>query len=332
MTAFRYEAVDARGQVAPRSHRRGDRAPGARPAARRRALSDRDRRPRTTATPAGGRAHASSRSVALARHAPARDAHALRHAARPGARRRRRAGRRRAGRRRCSPACAPRSPRASRSPARWRAGRGRFPSSIADSSPSARRPGRLPDVLARLADYLEAREALRQKFTLALIYPALVTVIALAVIAVLLAYVVPQVVSVYQQSRQTLPWLTQALIAMSGFFRATGWYWLAAHRRGAVPRSRSPIAAPRSARAGTRRCCGCPSPAGCRRDRHGALREHARDPDGKRRAAPARARRRARRRVVAAVARRRRRIGAPRARRRVARPRAQGAEASFRRC
>ena len=87
--------------------------------------------------------------------------------------------------------------------------------------------GRLPDVLARLADYLEAREILRQKFTMALIYPALVTGIALAVIAVLLAYVVPQVVSVYQQSRQTLPWLTQALIALSGFFRATGWYWLA---------------------------------------------------------------------------------------------------------
>jgi general secretion pathway protein F len=86
--------------------------------------------------------------------------------------------------------------------------------------------GRLADVLARLADYLEAREALRQKVVLALIYPAIVTVIAFAVISVLLAYVVPQVVSVYQQSRQTLPWLTQALIATSAFFRATGWLWL----------------------------------------------------------------------------------------------------------
>jgi len=85
--------------------------------------------------------------------------------------------------------------------------------------------GRLGEVLARLADYLEAREALRQRFTLALIYPALVTIIALAVIAVLLTYVVPQVVSVYQQSRQTLPWLTRALIATSAFFRATGWLW-----------------------------------------------------------------------------------------------------------
>jgi general secretion pathway protein F len=88
--------------------------------------------------------------------------------------------------------------------------------------------GRLSEVLMRLADYLDARQALRQRLTLALIYPALVTGIALAVIAVLLAYVVPQVVAVYQQSRQTLPWLTQALIAVSAFFRATGWLWLAA--------------------------------------------------------------------------------------------------------
>ncbi len=86
--------------------------------------------------------------------------------------------------------------------------------------------GRLGEVLERLADYLEARQALKQKFTLAMIYPALVTIIALGVISVLLAYVVPQVVSVYQQSRQTLPWLTQALIATSDFFRATWWMWL----------------------------------------------------------------------------------------------------------
>ena len=83
--------------------------------------------------------------------------------------------------------------------------------------------GRLADVLARLADYLEARQALRQKFVVALIYPALVTVIALSVIAVLLVYVVPQVVAVYQQSRQTLPFLTQALIATSNALRAIGW-------------------------------------------------------------------------------------------------------------
>ncbi len=88
--------------------------------------------------------------------------------------------------------------------------------------------GRLAEVLERLADYLEERQAMKQKFTLALIYPALVTIIALGVISVLLIYVVPQVVGVYQQSRQTLPWLTQALIAVSGLFRATWWALLVA--------------------------------------------------------------------------------------------------------
>ena len=88
--------------------------------------------------------------------------------------------------------------------------------------------GRLGDVLARLADYLEARQALRQKLTVALIYPVLVTIVAFSVIAVLLVYVVPQVVSVYEQSRQQLPLLTRALIASSAFLRATGWLWVAA--------------------------------------------------------------------------------------------------------
>lgn len=87
--------------------------------------------------------------------------------------------------------------------------------------------GSLPQVLSRLADYLESRQALRQKFTVALIYPVLVTVVAMSVIAVLLVYVVPQVVAVYQQSRQTLPWLTRALIATSGFLRATSGVWIA---------------------------------------------------------------------------------------------------------
>jgi general secretion pathway protein F len=85
--------------------------------------------------------------------------------------------------------------------------------------------GQLGIVLSRLADYLEARQALRQEFTMALVYPALVTIIALAVIATLLLYVVPQIVAVYQQSRQTLPLLTRAMIGTSDFLRATGAYW-----------------------------------------------------------------------------------------------------------
>jgi len=42
----------------------------------------------------------------------------------------------------------------------------------------------------------------------------------------LLTYVVPQVVNVFQNTHQTLPWLTRALIGLSDFLRASGWLWL----------------------------------------------------------------------------------------------------------
>jgi len=87
--------------------------------------------------------------------------------------------------------------------------------------------GALPTVLQHLADYLDAQQVLKQKTTLALLYPALVTAVAIAIVAGLLVYVVPQVVQVFQQSRQELPWLTRALIALSGWLQVI-WPFLAA--------------------------------------------------------------------------------------------------------
>lgn len=86
--------------------------------------------------------------------------------------------------------------------------------------------GALPTVLQNLADYLDTRQALRQKTTLALIYPILVTTVAVLIVTGLLIYVVPQVVQVFQQSRQSLPVLTRALIGLSDFLREA-WPYLA---------------------------------------------------------------------------------------------------------
>jgi general secretion pathway protein F len=86
--------------------------------------------------------------------------------------------------------------------------------------------GALPQVMERLAAYLERGQALRQKVGVALIYPAVVTVVALLVVGVLLTYVVPQVVAVFEQSRQSLPLLTRAMIMISDFARATWWVGL----------------------------------------------------------------------------------------------------------
>lgn len=82
--------------------------------------------------------------------------------------------------------------------------------------------GDLALVMSRLAEYIESRTALAQRIVLAFTYPAIVTVVAALVIVAMLGWVVPQVVSVFEQTRQDLPALTVGLIAVSGFVRSWG--------------------------------------------------------------------------------------------------------------
>ncbi|MDE2430075.1 MAG: type II secretion system inner membrane protein GspF, partial [Burkholderiales bacterium] len=83
--------------------------------------------------------------------------------------------------------------------------------------------GHLSRVLSRLADYIERRNALVQKVKLAFTYPAIVTVVAFAIVIFLLTYVVPQIVSVFANTKQKLPFLTVAMLAISDFVRSYGW-------------------------------------------------------------------------------------------------------------
>jgi general secretion pathway protein F len=85
--------------------------------------------------------------------------------------------------------------------------------------------GKLGLVLSRLADYIEQRNALKQKIVLAFTYPAIVTLIAFGIVTFLLSYVVPQVVNVFASTKQALPFLTIAMMALSGFVR--NWWWAA---------------------------------------------------------------------------------------------------------
>jgi general secretion pathway protein F len=87
--------------------------------------------------------------------------------------------------------------------------------------------GQLPRVLSKLADYLEERQQLRARLSLALIYPMIVMGVALVVVGALLVYVLPQVVQVFTHAHQKLPLLTRALISFSGFLQATWGLWIA---------------------------------------------------------------------------------------------------------
>ena len=83
--------------------------------------------------------------------------------------------------------------------------------------------GQLAHVLSRLADYIERRNALVQKVKLAFTYPAIVTVVAFLIVIFLLTYVVPQIVSVFANTKQQLPFLTIVMLSVSDFVRHYGW-------------------------------------------------------------------------------------------------------------
>lgn len=88
--------------------------------------------------------------------------------------------------------------------------------------------GYLDDILERLADYTENRQLMRQKVSMALLYPAILTLMAILVVIGLMTYVVPQVVSVFDNINQELPGLTTGMIATSDFLRNYGFYLLIA--------------------------------------------------------------------------------------------------------
>jgi general secretion pathway protein F len=82
--------------------------------------------------------------------------------------------------------------------------------------------GNLGLVLERLADELEEQQNLQAKLLGAALYPAIVSVVALAIVLFLLAYVVPQVASVFAGSKRALPLLTQMMLGISAGVRNYG--------------------------------------------------------------------------------------------------------------
>jgi general secretion pathway protein F len=83
--------------------------------------------------------------------------------------------------------------------------------------------GALPQILERLADTLEREQQTRSKLLTTLIYPAVLAVVALTVIAALMGFVVPKVVEQFDSMGQTLPLLTRIVIFLSDLARNWGW-------------------------------------------------------------------------------------------------------------
>lgn len=87
---------------------------------------------------------------------------------------------------------------------------------------SGEKSGHLEVVLNRLADYTERRQQLKSKLTQAMIYPAVLTTVAIGVISILLAAVVPKVVGQFEHMGAELPASTRFLISASDFVQNYG--------------------------------------------------------------------------------------------------------------
>lgn len=83
--------------------------------------------------------------------------------------------------------------------------------------------GALEPILERLADGLERDQLIRGKVTTALVYPAVLAVVALGVVTALMTFVVPKVVDQFDSMNQTLPLLTRLVIGTSDLMRNWGW-------------------------------------------------------------------------------------------------------------
>ncbi|OGJ89951.1 MAG: hypothetical protein A2268_12860 [Candidatus Raymondbacteria bacterium RifOxyA12_full_50_37] len=79
--------------------------------------------------------------------------------------------------------------------------------------------GNLPEILSKLADYLEKSEAIRRKIIGAMLYPAVVSCVALCVLITLLVFVVPTFQSMYLEMGKDLPFLTTVIITLSALIK-----------------------------------------------------------------------------------------------------------------
>jgi general secretion pathway protein F len=100
-----------------------------------------------------------------------------------------------------------------------------FPEIYRATVSAGEQSGHLDAVLERLAEYTESREEMRQKVMGAMLYPLVLTVMCFGIVSILLTYVVPKVIEVFEVNHAKLPLATRILVGFSNFMRDYG-IWL----------------------------------------------------------------------------------------------------------
>lgn len=98
-----------------------------------------------------------------------------------------------------------------------------FPRLYINLIKSGEASGRLDTVLKQMADGLEKDREFRAKIKGAMIYPAVVLSMMVVVVVIMMVFVIPKLVSLYEQSTIELPLPTKILIATSNLFINFWW-------------------------------------------------------------------------------------------------------------
>ena len=106
-------------------------------------------------------------------------------------------------------------------------GLGEFPSTFStmfrSTVAAGEQSGYLDAVLENLANYLEDRFNTRRDVEMALFYPLLLFVTAVVIVGLLMTYVIPDIVEVFEDTGAELPAITVFLIALSEFLNQYFW-------------------------------------------------------------------------------------------------------------
>jgi general secretion pathway protein F len=109
-----------------------------------------------------------------------------------------------------------------------------FPEIYRATVSAGEQSGHLDAVLERLSEYTESREQMRQNIVGAMLYPLVLTIMCFTIVSILLTYVVPKVVDVFEANHAKLPLATRVLVGVSGFLRNYGIWLLIAIAIGAL--------------------------------------------------------------------------------------------------
>ena len=87
--------------------------------------------------------------------------------------------------------------------------------------------GKLETTLKSLADFLEKDEEFKSSIRASLTYPSFVLIVGVLTVLILLGFVIPRLITMFEDMKQILPLPTRILIAISGFLRSYWWMIIA---------------------------------------------------------------------------------------------------------